>query len=106
MGLIAHHVIWQQGLLELALRSLSQLQIQLSAGPQPEGKQDATALCNEQVILLQLLAGELEEPTGSRYGLSISHRQQLAVKDRVSLDAVCVICMYGADVKAFHLSLE
>lgn len=60
LGLLIQHVILQQGLLQTAMITL--------AKQQGSGGRDRTQhpLCRQQVVLLQLLAAELEAPAGSR----------------------------------------
>lgn len=60
LGLLIYHVIFQQGLLRTAITSLAVQQgdAQSSKIQQP--------LCGQQIVLLQLLAAELEEQAGSR----------------------------------------
>lgn len=60
LGLLIHHVIFQQGLLQAAMTSLA-----LQQGT-VEGHRTQQPLCEQQSVLLQLLAAELEEPAGSR----------------------------------------
>ena len=60
LGLLIHHVIFQQGLLQAAMTALAAQQ----DGAQRNRMQQP--LCVQQVVLLQLLAAELEEPAGSR----------------------------------------
>lgn len=63
LGLIVHHSIWQQGLLQDAMVSLA------SPDDAKSGRcamSMASILCSEQVVLLQLLADELEDPAISR----------------------------------------
>ncbi|KAL3153844.1 hypothetical protein ABBQ32_013419 [Trebouxia sp. C0010 RCD-2024] len=59
LGLLIQHVILQQGLLQTAMITL--------AKQQGSGGRDRTQhpLCRQQVVLLQLLAAELEAPAGS-----------------------------------------
>ena len=60
LGLLVHHVIFQKGLLQAAMTTL----------PLQQGKSQSNRiqqpLCGQQVLLLQLLTAELEEPGSSR----------------------------------------
>ncbi|KAL0023730.1 hypothetical protein WJX79_008961 [Trebouxia sp. C0005] len=59
LGLIIHHVIWQQSLLQAAMTSLMRYS---SRGPQNCLQVLRLEPCLEHVIMLQLLADELEDP--------------------------------------------
>lgn len=63
LGLIVHHSIWQQGLLQDAVVSLASPDATVSGRC---ATSMASTLCMEQVVLLQLLADELEDPAISR----------------------------------------
>lgn len=60
LGLLIHHVIFQQGLLQAAMTALP-----LQQGSALSNRTQQP-LCGQQIVLLQLLAAELEEPAGSR----------------------------------------
>ena len=64
MGLIVHHVIWQSDLMGSAMASLAVLYSKATAAC-IEFKVDS-AVCQEHVTMLQLLADELEQPTANR----------------------------------------
>jgi len=65
LGLIIHHVIWQQNLLQAAMTSL--MHYSSHTGPQKCQQMLRLEPCLEHVIMLQLLADELEDPvTASR----------------------------------------
>lgn len=64
LGLIIHHVIWQQNLLQAAMTSL----MHYSSHTEPPTCQQVLRLepCLEHVVILQLLADELEDPVAAR----------------------------------------
>ena len=64
LGLLIHHALFQQGLLQAAMTALGSIaQGSAAAG----GKCLQKSLCRQQVVMLQLLADELEGPASSRY---------------------------------------
>ena len=63
LGLIIHHVIWQQNLLQAAITSL--MHYSIHTGPQICQRVLRLEPCLEHVIMLQLLADELEDPVAA-----------------------------------------
>ena len=64
LGLIIHHVIWQQGLLQSSMTSLAMHSTAL--GADTSGHESQLVPCMEHVVMLQLLADELEDPAATR----------------------------------------
>ncbi len=64
LGLIIHHVIWQQGLLQPAMTSLTMHIYAVGAATCTDRTEPAA--CMEHVVMLQLLADELEDPAAAR----------------------------------------
>ncbi len=63
LGLIIHHVIWQQNLLQAAMTSL--MLYSTHTGPQNCQQVFRLEPCLEHIIMLQLLADELEDPAAA-----------------------------------------
>ena len=63
LGLLIHHVIFQQGLLQAAMTALA---IQQYSETRHSGDRMRQPPSRQQIVLLQLLADELESPAGNR----------------------------------------